>query len=250
MSFLAHLFPAGWVGTSVSRWAVALVATILFTVVARVVHGVTFSGGAAGALICLCLFIAVGPIGVAMLGLVFALTWLCTLLGYRRKERLGTAEQRSGRSAAQVFANLGVSAVCALLYAANHSLFAVACTAALAEAAADTVSSEFGQASSNSARLITTGQVVGAGTNGAISTPGSIAGMSAAAIVAGLPLLTGFIPVAAFCLAISAAIAGMFFDSYLGAQFEQRGRLTNNAVNFLSTLVAATLGATVWPLFS
>lgn len=250
MDFLSHGF-FGWVGTSASRLAVALVATVVFTAFARLLRGVTSSGALIGALICLCLFIAVGPIAVAMLVLVFVVTWMCTRLGYRRKERLGTAERRSGRNAAQVFANLSVSAASAILYASEHRLlFAVALTAALAEAAADTVSSEFGQASCDSARLITTGQVVSAGTNGAISTPGSIAGIAAAVIVAALPLLTGFIPVAAFCVAISASIAGMFFDSYLGAQFEQRGRLTNNAVNFLSTLFAATLGATVWPLVS
>jgi uncharacterized membrane protein len=37
----------------------------------------------------------------------------------------------------------------------------------------------------------------------------------------------------------SCGILGLFADSYLGAVFERRGWLNNDAVNFLSTLVAA-----------
>jgi uncharacterized membrane protein len=35
---------------------------------------------------------------------------------------------------------------------------------------------------------------------------------------------------------------GMICDSFLGALFERRGWMTNNAVNFVSTCVAAALG--------
>jgi uncharacterized membrane protein len=54
------------------------------------------------------------------------------------------------------------------------------------------------------------------------------------------------IPFHGFGIASLAALSGMFFDSYLGALFEQKGRLTNNAVNFLSTLSAATVAALIW----
>jgi uncharacterized membrane protein len=38
-----------------------------------------------------------------------------------------------------------------------------------------------------------------------------------------------------------AAIAGMLFDSVLGATFENRGRMGNDSVNFVSTVCAADL---------
>jgi uncharacterized protein (TIGR00297 family) len=247
MSYLAYLFPFSWIGANPSRLAIAGVVTLLFTALARLVRGVTPSGSVVGGIICFCMFLAIGPIGIATLGLVFALTWLCTRLGYRRKQQLGTAEQHGGRNAAQVLANLSTAAACACLYASlGQSVFVLAFTAALAEAAADTVSSEFGQANSRSARLITTGQLVNAGTNGAVSFPGSIAGIIAALIVAAVPFLGKLIPFHGFGIASLAALSGMFFDSYLGALFEQKGRLTNNAVNFLSTLSAATVAALIW----
>jgi uncharacterized membrane protein len=40
-----------------------------------------------------------------------------------------------------------------------------------------------------------------------------------------------------------AALAGLFFDSLLGATAERRGWLNNDAVNFLSTVAAAGIGA-------
>ncbi len=88
---------------------------------------------------------------------VFLLSFIATRLGRDRKERLGMAEKRHGRAASQVAANLGMAALVSseLVYSLFASfscfsridqelLFAVG-LAALAEAAADTVSSEIGQ---------------------------------------------------------------------------------------------------------
>ncbi len=88
------------------------------------------------------------------------LTSLATRLGRERKQRLGTAESRHGRGAAQVAANLGVAALAmspsktallvywalgALMANAPPTMILAPALAALAEAAADTVSSEIGQ---------------------------------------------------------------------------------------------------------
>jgi hypothetical protein len=89
---------------------------------------------------------------------VSLLAFAATRAGRRKKERLGTAEGRKGRSASQVAANLGLAALVAsspcspgswIRWLPHHAatptmLFALA-VAALAEAAADTVSSEIGQ---------------------------------------------------------------------------------------------------------
>jgi uncharacterized protein (TIGR00297 family) len=252
MSIFPHLLPAGWIGASVSRFVFALVATIAFTILARLLRGVSRSGAIAGSLICWLFFASAGVAGFAALASVFVLAWTSTRLGYGRKQRLGTAEKSDGRSCSQVLANLAVGAVCALLYAMRaEPLFLLAAAASLAEAAADTVSSEFGQAHSTSARLITSWQLVPAGTNGGVTLPGSLAGAAAAVVVGLVCLIGGLISRQGFWIATLAGLVGMFADSFLGALLEGRS-LSNDAVNFLGTLsaaVTATIAAHLVTMF-
>jgi uncharacterized protein (TIGR00297 family) len=184
---------------------------------------------------------------------VSLLAWIATRLGREQKERLGTAEQRHGRSEYQVAANLGAAAIASSEFAqtwltnthwftrphlAPALLFAVG-LAALAEAAADTVSSEIGQVFGGQPRMITTFRQVDPGADGAISLAGTLAGIAAAAIVA----LAGALALGGgwemFWIACAGGVFGLFFDSLLGATLERRGWLNNDAVNFLSTAGAA-----------
>jgi uncharacterized protein (TIGR00297 family) len=218
----------------------ATIVTVLFSTLARWVRGVSLSGAIAGAVVCFLLYAGAGPGAFAALVSVFALTWISTRFGYRRKEKLGTAEKRDGRTALQVLANLSVAASCAGLSAlTGKAAFLLALSAALSEAAADTVSSELGQARSAKARLITTWEQVAAGTDGGVSWAGTLAGISAAALVSGVCLLTRLMPLRWLGISIVAAVAGTIADSYLGALLERRKLLSNDAVNFLGTLVAA-----------
>jgi uncharacterized protein (TIGR00297 family) len=185
---------------------------------------------------------------------VSLLAWLTTRIGRQKKELLGTAEQRHGRSAAQVAANLGLAALVSYQLVqswlidspwfprgafAPMSGFALG-IAALAEAAADTVSSEVGQVLGGSPRMITNLRVVDPGTDGAISLAGTGAGIIAAGVVAGIGTLALHADRAFFFISSAAAIFGLLFDSLLGATLERRGWLNNDAVNFLSTASAAT----------
>jgi uncharacterized protein (TIGR00297 family) len=111
--------------------------------------------------------------------------------------------------------------------------------AALAEATADTVSSEIGQAFGGTPFMLTTLRRVAPGTDGAISLKGTLAGIAAAAIISatGAPALG--MSSAECAVAFAAGVAGLFFDSLLGATLERRGYLGNDLVNFASTLFAA-----------
>jgi len=184
---------------------------------------------------------------------LFLLSFAATRLGREKKERLGTAEKRQGRTAAQVAANLGIAALASselaqswLLnfgwyanVALNPACWFVAGLAALAEAAADTVSSEIGQVLGGRPRMITTLHEAEPGTDGGISLVGTLAGIAAAAIVAiaGTLALNGGRKI--FCIACAGGVFGLLFDSLLGATLERRGLLNNDAVNFLSTASAA-----------
>jgi uncharacterized protein (TIGR00297 family) len=189
---------------------------------------------------------------------VSLLAWFSTKLGRKKKESLGTAENRRGRSAAQVAANLGMAALACSEFVqswlAQHwltdthwfsrgtlvpvPLFAVG-LAALAEAAADTVSSEIGQVLGGRPRMITTLRAVDPGTDGAVSLAGTLAGIVAAAIVAGIGAMALGWNLALFSISGIGGVFGLLFDSLLGATLERRGWLNNDAVNFLSTASAA-----------
>jgi uncharacterized protein (TIGR00297 family) len=198
-------------------------------------------GALAGAVSCYLLYLGGGAGAFAALITVFGLAWITTRLGYQRKLRLGTAEKREGRKASQVLANLGVATLCTALHAfrPDQTVLLLAVAATLSEAAADTVSSEVGQAFSEKARLIVDWTLVPAGTNGAVSLIGTLAGIAAAAIVSSVCVFSGLLPRRWLAISLAAAILGMFADSLLGAWLERRGVLNNDSVNFLSTAVAA-----------
>lgn len=216
--------------------------TLAFTLAARLLRTVTRSGAIAGAVVSFILYFAAGPGAFAALIAVFLLATIATRFGYARKRALGTAEKTGGRTASQVLANLGVAAFAAGVFATFHvPVILAVMSAALAEAAADTVSSECGQAVSSSARLITNWKSVPAGTDGGITLAGTSAGVVAAFVIAAVCVLVGLISrTTALAVWISGAF-GMLFDSLLGGWLERRRVLNNDEVNFFSTVGAALL---------
>jgi uncharacterized protein (TIGR00297 family) len=181
---------------------------------------------------------------------VSLLAFATTRIGHAKKEQLGTAEARKGRSAAQVAANLGVAALVAseaarIWMAERHGFgrsgmpLLAASLAAMAEAAADTVSSEMGQVFGGRPRMITTLRTAEPGTDGAISVAGTFAGIVAAAVVAALGTLALRGDARLLLVAVGGGVFGLLFDSLLGATLETWGLLNNDAVNFLSTAGAA-----------
>src|SRR5262245_16916130 len=115
-------------------WLVSLI-TILLSLLARTMRGVSLSGAVAGGLVCFVLYASVGMGAFLLLTLLFVLTWVATRTGYQHKQKLGTAERTEGRTASQVMANIGVAALCAAMYRwYGNVVFLIAMCAALAEA--------------------------------------------------------------------------------------------------------------------
>ncbi len=248
-----------------------------FAVVVWLLRAATPVAAAFGGMICLLVTCWTGTFaqsilhtGLTPLAMLFVITFLATRAGRRRKAKAGLAESRKGRSAAQVIANLSVAALCATPLAyliaksfSSHSPFGlfnlgeewiremlrVMCLAALVEATADTVSSEIGQAYGGAPRMLLSLQRVKAGTDGAVTTLGTLAGVVTGFVVAqggawGMHLFGKRALIAAV-----AGCAGLLFDSLLGATVERRGWLGNDLVNFSSTAFAAAvagLGYWLW----
>ena len=268
MLLLVLPFAAASVVLQTHWWAVQLAPVAIWTIglsfllatVALWLRSATLAGAGAGAVITASLMFSTTtfpylPWQTAFIPVlaVAVLTGIATRAGRTQKERLGIAERVEGRSAAQVAANLGVAALVADDLAqswlsgthwfsaatlAPTPLFAAG-LAALAEAAADTASSELGQVLSSRPRMITTLRHAEPGTDGAISLSGTLAGIAAAGIVAAagaLALHGGWLMLA---VSWAGGVFGLLFDSLLGATLERRGWLNNDAVNFLSTAGAA-----------
>ncbi len=218
--------------------------TFVFALLAWGMRGVTARGAVAGFVCTFLIALAAGYGGFMTVLIVFALTLFATQFGQHRKQAAGIAETRSGRRGHQVLANLsaaGLIAVPAIFFPRVAPLLFAAMTAALCEAASDTVSSEIGKAVAQRAHLITNFQSVLAGTDGGITVQGTLAGIIAAWIVAAVASGLNVISDYWILPAMLSGIAGMLLDSVLGATLQRPGRLGNDSVNFVSTTFAACL---------
>jgi uncharacterized protein (TIGR00297 family) len=135
-------------------------------------------------------------------------------------------EKGSRRDLGQVAANGGVAAVLALAngLASWEGWFAMF-IGAMAAVTADTWATELGVLSRNPPRLITTGEVVVAGTSGGISAAGTLAAVAGGAtigVAAGL-LSNQFPWWIALLLGLVSGLGGSLIDSVIGATAQRQG---------------------------
>jgi uncharacterized protein (TIGR00297 family) len=274
LALVLLLSAAGLFSRLLSVWTPAeaegLAICSAFGVLVWQLHAATPLAAVTGFLLTSCLYITTvdqphgGWFHTALLpGLaLFVLAFAATRFRRGQKEQTGLAESRRGRAASQVAANMGIAAIAALALQPS-SLFGVLqnngahgrmpidpilfvpLIAALAEAAADTVSSEIGQAIGGLPILITSGRRVPPGDDGGITLAGTAAGCVAAAVVVLSAIPTLRLNPNQAAVAGAAAIVGLFADSLIGATLERRGWLNNDAVNFISTAISAWL-ALAW----
>jgi uncharacterized protein (TIGR00297 family) len=236
-----------WTGATPTALGISLVLALLVFLARAATPPAAVTGGVITAVLTL----GVSPwhrSGLPALLSLFVLTFAATRFGRARKQQLGVAEDKRGRNAAQVAANLGVAglgAAAGLSHPQHDTFYAVVVVAALAEATADTLASELGEVLGGPPLLVTTLRRVAPGTDGAISLAGTLAGTSGAMLVVLVAASTlGLKPGDALAAGVG-AVGGLFVDSLLGATAERRGWLNNDAVNFLSTLAASLLAVAI-----
>jgi uncharacterized protein (TIGR00297 family) len=171
---------------------------------------------------------------------------LSSQVGRARKLAAGIAEDRGGRrGAGNALANCLVGAIGAGLIAAQFDdrAGALVLVAGLTAGASDTVASEIGKAFGGTPRAVLSLERVPAGTPGAVSVVGTLAGLAAAAVMAiaavGLRL-SGFEMNMVGAVVIGATV-GAFAESALASWLEPRGILNNDVLNVLNTAVASAV---------
>ncbi|RDC62133.1 DUF92 domain-containing protein [Adhaeribacter pallidiroseus] len=209
------------------------------------VQKLTVAGAITGGTLGFAIFLGAGYAGLVMLGVFFGLGSAATSWKLKYKQSQGLAELNKGRrTAGQAFANAGVAAITGLLawlFPANAPVYQVMLAASFAAATADTLSSELGNVYGRRFYHVLTGQKATRGLNGAISLQGTGFGILGSSII-GFLYGIGFGWSYQVLSIVLAGTIGNFFDSILGATLENRGYLSNNAVNFLNTLVGALAG--------
>ncbi|MGD0444537.1 MAG: DUF92 domain-containing protein [Edaphobacter sp.] len=260
-----------------SRFILSMISTSIgFSVLVQVLRAATPAAAVFGGIISLVLIdgsesygLSILHSGLTPLAFLFLLTFFSTRAGRQAKTRAGLAEERRGRRASQVVANLSaaglsVSMLGLILVTGSINFFSTGpywrdwvvpamklmCLAALVEATADTVSSEIGQAFGGRPILLLTGRHVEPGTDGAVTFVGSLAGIASGVFVAAVGMWSLRLRPSQAAIAVFAGICGLFFDSFLGATVERRGWLGNDLVNFSSTLFAALLAAAIYRFVS
>lgn len=217
------------------RIALAVIVNAAFAVAGVRAGALDRSGALAGTLCGTVAWGAFGPPGFVLIG-VFAVTGsMVTRLGSREKERLGLAQEHSGR---RTWINVLANCAAPTLAAAGHAPSAF--VAGIACALGDTVATEIGQLSRGGCYLLPTMRRVAAGTPGGVSIRGTVAGLSAifaVAIIASQLLATPPLR-PAICATVG------FFAESVSHRLPLVVRRGNWLPNLIATALAAALAGT------
>jgi uncharacterized protein (TIGR00297 family) len=179
----------------------------------------------------------------ALLTGFFVFGSLATRLGYARKAGQGLAQEDSGRRGSKhALANCGTAvglSVAAAVFPAHAGIFGLGIAAAFATALSDTLGSEVGQLYGRTPFLPTTFRRVPAGTEGAISVEGTLAGVAGSLFLGAIGWFAGIYGVTGWLLVGLGAFVGTLVESYVGAIWGQDARIGNETMNFMNTVVGS-----------
>lgn len=183
--------------------------------------------------------------GYAVVMFYFLMGSGVTKIGMAQKEAAGIAEKRSGmRGPENVWGSALIATCCALgtllVDAPWTSLLLLGYVASFSTKLSDTTASEVGKAYGKRTFLITTLKPVSPGTEGAISLEGTLAGISASAVIALVGYGVGLINLMGMVYCIIAAFIATNLESVIGATLQENlDWMTNEIVNVINTLIGA-----------
>jgi len=262
---------------NLSQLMVGFLLAVFVAIGAYAAGSLSRSGAIAAMLVGTLTFGVGGPLPAVLLLLFFLSSSALSRVGGAQKRRVATAFAKGGRrDHGQVLANGGLAAMLSVGYGmTGDSMWLAGLAGALAAVNADTWATELGVLAPQSPRVITTGELVEAGTSGAISGPGLLAALGGALLI-GLPTAVAAPPALSLAVIVG-GLAGTLFDSLLGATVQAiytcpkcvketerhplhtcgtptvplRGWrwLDNDGVNFGASLTGALVTAGIWGAF-
>ncbi|MBN8789280.1 MAG: DUF92 domain-containing protein [Terrimonas sp.] len=214
-----------------------------------VLKKLTWAAAFTGCILALLIFAGAGYTGIAMMTTFFITGVIATSWKSSQKFKNGLAENKRGtRTANQVLANAGVPALTGVLFLLDiisYPLSVLIIAACFSSAIADTVSSEMGNVYGRKYYNILTLKKDERGLNGVVSIEGFLFGLGGSILIAAI---YGFnygwnmyVMIIIIC-----GTAGNILDSVLGATLERKHQINNNTVNFLNTLFAGVLAASLY----
>jgi uncharacterized protein (TIGR00297 family) len=194
--------------------------------------------------------------GYGVILFYFAVGSAVTRVGMARKEAAGIAEKRSGaRGPENVWGSALTGTLCALAAywfgspSLEHpwaQLLVLGYVASLSTKLSDTCASEVGKAYGRRTFLITTLRPVPAGTEGAVSLEGTLAGIVGSGAIALVAFALQLIPPIHLLTCLIAAFIATNLESLIGATFQSNYRwLTNEMVNIINTTIGAAVAMAI-----
>lgn len=200
-------------------------------------RALTFNGAVSALLMSYVILITQNIYWFAIILALFFIGTAATRYKEERKEKMKLLQKIRGSW--NVMANGGMAMLMALL-GGPQGLYGF--VGAVSTATSDTVASEIGVLSKNPPRLVTTFRKVKTGSEGAVSSLGTIFAFIGALIIGFLSLyITGSQKI--ILVSVIAGVGGQFADSYLGALVENKiPGFGNSMTNFIATAFGAVFG--------
>ena len=232
----------GFMPVAIAALPLAIGANAIVAGVGYFARTVSLSGTLVGSVLGIVVFVCAGWQGWTLLLATFAIAVVTSRLGLARKRALKIEEAHGGRRGpGNAIANTGIAAVAALLSVLSyaHGQALVAFVAALTAGGSDTVASEIGKAWGRRTLLVTNMRPVAAGTPGAMSLEGTLAGVIGALLLAAAGAGLGLVEWTIVPAIVAGATIGALIESILAAMLERRGVVNNDVLNFVNTAAAA-----------
>ncbi len=162
---------------------------------------------------------------------------------HRRDKRNRGLEDEARRGLSHVLANGALCFIGSILVwlTGGSPLAAGIVAASLAAALADTAASEIGKALGRRAYALPSLRAVPPGTEGAVSIPGTLAGLAGAVLIAWPAIALGFLPAAWFLPLVLGGCAAMLIEGLLPAL----GPGTNAGTNLANTIIGVLLAVAI-----